>query len=110
MMHGRRRDGRSLQLTMGREHLVNRSECLALELPSHRVGASHVRIDNSQQAHWLPLQLKLFIDTRVIPSEYSYTYNCNRNRILTGQGKFSLASCRRNCKCKCSKEHSIPSC
>src|SRR6266852_4921273 len=65
-----------LNFTVGGEHLLDRSEGLAVKLAGDRVGAHGIGIDHSHQPHASGL-LQLSIDAGMVTSKGAHAHNCN---------------------------------
>lgn len=91
-----RRSGhrRCLKFAMGGENLLHRSERSASKFARNRVSSAEVWIDYPQQPDRLSLQLKFFVNARVVAPENAYTNYRDGDRIVDWQERFSLAGCR----------------
>jgi hypothetical protein len=69
------------------QHLLDRTESAAAELPRHRIGAVEIRIDHAHQSNRFALLLELLIDSGVVASEDAHTDHSDGNRIVSLQAR-----------------------
>src|SRR5438105_15617381 len=69
--------GRGLHLAMSGEELLDRAKRARAVFLGDRISASHVGINHSHHADFLPLLLELVVHTGVVTSECSYADDGN---------------------------------
>ena len=105
MFDGRSRDRCRLYLAVGGDQLHDRAERLASEFARDSIGAASVGIDDSQQPYRFSLLFQFLVDPGMISSKDAHAHYRDGDRILGRQESFSMAGCRKDCKCKRNKEH-----
>lgn len=71
-----------LKFTVLGDDLMNRSESLAVEFASDRVGTADVGVDHAEQPNGLALFFQFFIDPGMIASEDARADDRDGDRIL----------------------------
>jgi hypothetical protein len=77
------------------QQLRHGAEGLAPELARYLVSAARVRIDYSQQPHWLPLLFQFLVHSGMVASENAHAHDGDGDRTLRLQEKFSMAGSRK---------------